>query len=93
MTTCDTCRFWARDGDRLEVCDEANDWEAETTGHYKCRLFVLAGFGDMIKREFAESAAIVLDGEGYKGALWTLRTFGCNAYEVIPNKGESNAAS
>lgn len=84
MNRCKDCRFWNRNGEPLEICDKQNDYNSEPVAHRKC-LFVIhgnaQGSGNHADREMENSPAAVLDGSGYVASLWTLPTFGCNAFE------------
>jgi hypothetical protein len=78
MSTCAQCQFWNRLGDSREEFNEANDYNGEELPHRTC-FKIIHGNGSGVSMKGAPAA--VLDGSGYSASLWTLPTFGCNAFE------------
>lgn len=82
MNTCNTCRFWNRNGKPFPEhrFGEYGIPESEGTQHRRC-LRVLHN-SDSRHDDFIDEPAFVTDGSGYTAALRTLPTFGCVLHEA-----------
>lgn len=85
MNTCNTCRFWNRNGEGREMWANEDD-DYVVTGHRRC-LRVIHGNGSSTGREPRE-LAMVCDGSGYAASLWSLPTFGCALHEPAKDGDE-----
>ena len=81
MPTCNDCKFWNRKGDPHIAYVEENDYAGVDMPQRKC-LNIIHGNSYEGAKEMATAPAAVLDGSGYAASLWTLPTFGCNAFEL-----------